>query len=457
MEIGPVRYAHPEEGVNIAYRVLGDGPTVIHIVAGGPSGVEGRLTISVHLRYLERAASLGFRLVIYDQRGTGLSLRDVEEISTETKLADLSAVIEATHAASVILVSETMGGGVALSYAHAHPERVDALILDGTFGSGGDVPGIDELISLLEANYPVGARAIMDIPFPGAPEVVEAHARVIRESADAATSARIWRTAFHADVTALLPEIKAPTLVRHQTRARNTPEHKARELAGQIPDAELQMLSWDNPIPLSDAEIDESWLMIREFVDRRVPTGAAERGASQPASTTHEQSSSGFATILFTDVVASTPLLTQLRDERMREVMRDHDTVCEAAITTHGGRVVKTIGDAFMAEFGVPSAAIEAAIAIQRGIRAQFQGSEVPVRLRIGINAGEPIAVDDDLHGASVVIAKRLESEAETDGILVSDVVRQAVAGKDFEFDDSGEVELKGFDEPLRAWAVRWD
>ena len=334
---------------------------------------------------------------------------------------------------------------------------MSALILDGAFGYGGDIPGIDELISLLEANYPVAARAMIDITFPDTPEVVEALARLIRESADAATSARIWRTAFHADVTALLPEVKAPTLVRHQSHARNIPEHKARELAGQIPEAELQMLSWDNIIPFSDAEIDESWQMIREFLDRRVPTGAAERGASHPASTTSPQSSSGFATILFTDVVASTPLLTQLRDERMREVMRDHDAVCEAAITEHGGRVVKTIGDAFMAEFGVPSAAIEAAIAIQRGIRDQFEGSDVPVRLRIGINAGEPIAVDDDLHGASVVIAKRLESAAEADGILVSDVVRQAVAGKDFEFDDRGEVELKGFDEPLRAWAVRWD
>ena len=105
----------------------------------------------------------------------------------------------------------------------------------------------------------------------------------------------------------------------------------------------------------------------------------------------------------------------------------------------------------------MPSAAIDAAIAIQRGVRERFADSDVPVRMRIGINAGEPIVEDDDLHGASVVIAKRLESEAETDGILISDVVRQAVAGKDFEFEDRGEVELKGFEEPVRAWSVRWD
>ena len=64
----------------------------------------------------------------------------------------------------------------------------------------------------------------------------------------------------------------------------------------------------------------------------------------------------------------------------------------------------------------------------------------------VGLNTERRAVEDDDLHGASVTIAKRLESEAATGGILVSDVVRQAVAGKDFEFEDRGEVELKGFD-----------
>ena len=140
----------------------------------------------------------------------------------------------------------------------------------------------------------------------------------------------------------------------------------------------------------------------------------------------------------------------------MREVMRDHDAVLQAAVDEHGGRVVKEIGDAFMAEFAVPSAAVECAIAMQRGIQAQFADTDVPIRLRIGINAGEPVEEDGDLHGASVVIAKRLESAAPESGILVSDVVKQMVMGKDFEFGDQGDVALKGFDEPVRAWAVGW-
>ena len=109
-----------------------------------------------------------------------------------------------------------------------------------------------------------------------------------------------------------------------------------------------------------------------------------------------------------------------------------------------------------MAEFAVPSAAVECAIAMQRGIQAQFGEADVPIRLRIGINAGEPVEEDGDLHGASVVIAKRLERAAPENGVLVSDVVKQMVMGKDFAFEDRGPINLKGFDEPVRAWSVEW-
>ena len=115
------------------------------------------------------------------------------------------------------------------------------------------------------------------------------------------------------------------------------------------------------------------------------------------------------------------------------------------------------MGDGFMASSTSASSALDAAIAMQQAIIAQFADSDVPIRLRIGINAGEPIAEDDDLHGASVVIAKRLESAAPTDSILISDGVKQMVMGKDFTFTDQGEVALKGFEEPVRAWAVAWE
>jgi class 3 adenylate cyclase len=215
------------------------------------------------------------------------------------------------------------------------------------------------------------------------------------------------------------------------------------QLVRRLPDARFQHLP-EVLSRMTSSPSEAIWPPVEGFLDNGNRSVTATAGGA-------------FRTILFTDVVSSTPLLAQLKDEKMREVMRDHDEVLEAAVTSNGGRVIKTIGDAFMAEFAVPSGAVAAAIAAQRGVRERFEDSDVPVRIRIGINAGEPIEEDGDLHGASVVIAKRLEGEADANGILVSDVVKQAVTGKDFAFEDRGQVQLKGFEEPVRAWALRWE
>ena len=81
--------------------------------------------------------------------------------------------------------------------------------------------------------------------------------------------------------------------------------------------------------------------------------------------------------------------------------------------------------------------------------------------MRIGLNAGEPIAEGDpdgrgDLFGTAVIVAARVAAQAQGGEILVSDVVRQLVAGKGFLFGDRGEVALRGFDDPVRVFEVRW-
>jgi class 3 adenylate cyclase len=77
--------------------------------------------------------------------------------------------------------------------------------------------------------------------------------------------------------------------------------------------------------------------------------------------------------------------------------------------------------------------------------------------VRAGLNAGEPIAEDDDLFGASVIAAARISAKASGGQILVADVVRQLVAGKGFLFSDTGEHDLKGLEEPVRLWELRWE
>jgi class 3 adenylate cyclase/pimeloyl-ACP methyl ester carboxylesterase len=388
------------------------------------------------------------RVIVFDKRGTGLSDRHVASVSLDAHVEDLEAVVEHYGLDQFDLYGQSEGGPMAIRYAANHPAQVRRLILLGTYARGDHLPPDvhDALLRLVRAEWGLASEALANMFMPGSTgEEAAAWTAGMRRGADAEDAAALWASMRDTDVTADLPRIACPTLVIHVEGDRVVPFAAGRALAAGIRGARLvsipgnsHMIRGDELQPFLDAFI--------RFLDD------SSLGRADP-----QLSSSRFRTILFTDVVSSTPLLTQLRDAKMREVMRDHDAVMEAAVTSHSGRVVKTIGDAFMAEFAVPSAAVEAAIEAQRAIRERFVDSDVPVRIRIGINAGEPIEEDGDLHGASVVIAKRLESAADTNGILVSDVVKQMVTGKDFDFEDRGPVELKGFDESVRAWAVRWE
>ncbi len=114
------------------------------------------------------------------------------------------------------------------------------------------------------------------------------------------------------------------------------------------------------------------------------------------------------------------------------------------------------MGDGFMASFTSASSALDAAIAMQQAITAHFADGEMPIRIRVGFNAREPIEEHDDLYGASVIRAARVMGQADGGEILVTDVVRQLVEGKEFGFSPRGEADLKGFDEAVRLFEVRW-
>ncbi len=439
------RYASSRDGTAIAFMAWGSGPAVVSI--SSPLPAQGGLVVAQETggafpRRIERLLAASHSLLAYDPRGVGESKRGIARAGLDEHVADLEAVLSAAGVDDVALAAYQHATPVAIRFTAENPTRVRRLFLKDPYVSFEDVASAvsyndlaqgdwDAFLAVL-ASLMAGAYAVSKL------EVIERFSEAVAQSDYVA----LLDGAREFDVSKIARNVACPTLVlRDRGNWAGIPAEASRRAAQLIPGAEF----FEPTAPFAGA--------IRDPIER-----AARFLGDDPdqQSNSGRQPAAGFATILFTDVVLSTPMLTTLGDARMREVMRDHDAVCEAAITKRGGRVVKTIGDAFMAEFTLPSAAIEAAIAIQRGIREQFADSDVPVRLRIGINAGEPIVEDDDLHGASVVIAKRLESEADTGGILVSEVVRQAVAGKDFEFEDRGEVELKGFEQPVRAWAVRW-
>ncbi|MCC7364077.1 MAG: PD40 domain-containing protein [Dehalococcoidia bacterium] len=161
-------------------------------------------------------------------------------------------------------------------------------------------------------------------------------------------------------------------------------------------------------------------------------------------------------TVVFTDIEGHTAMMQQLGDAAGRDVLRDHERIVREALARHGGREVKSMGDGFMAAFASAQAALACAADLQRSIAAYNATAPHPLRVRVGVNAGEPIAEESDLFGQSVISASRIAGLAAGGEILVSLVVHELVAGKGFRFADRGVQELRGIDRPVRVYALDW-
>lgn len=166
---------------------------------------------------------------------------------------------------------------------------------------------------------------------------------------------------------------------------------------------------------------------------------------------------SGIRTILFTDIVESTVMTQQMGDEAAMELVDLHDSIVRNALKDLSGREVKHLGDGIMASFVSAASAVKCANRVQNEIAKHVKANaDRPLRIRVGIAAGEPVERHNDLFGVTVQLASRLCSHAEAEQILVSNVVAELCAGKILAFEDLGEITLKGFDQPVRAHAVNW-
>jgi class 3 adenylate cyclase len=258
-----------------------------------------------------------------------------------------------------------------------------------------------------------------------------------------------WQAAYGSaakfEVEALLPEVKAPTLVLHRRQLPWLSVDVATDLASRIPGAQLAVLEG-----ASGGYAVEDWQAVLAAVDDFLGEGEEAPAVGEPPA------AGAFRTVLFTDVEGSTALTQRLGDAKAREVLRNHERIVREALRAHGGAEVKALGDGFMASFASATRALECAIAMQRAFAAHNEAAEEPIRVRIGLNAGEPIAEEADLFGTAVNMAARIAAQAEGGEILASDVVRQLVAGKGFLFADRGNVALRGFEDPVRLYEVRW-
>ncbi len=181
----------------------------------------------------------------------------------------------------------------------------------------------------------------------------------------------------------------------------------------------------------------------------------AETPAAIDPSTTDVQPA--LRIILFTDMEASTAITQRLGDARAMDLLRTHNALIRDALNAHSGREVKHTGDGIMASFLSASGAVECAIAIQRAFTSRNeQNPDTPIRVRIGLTAGEPVMEDEDLFGAAVQLARRICDCAEPSEILVANVMRELCIGKGFAFADRGLAVLKGFEDPVQVHEVSW-
>lgn len=170
-----------------------------------------------------------------------------------------------------------------------------------------------------------------------------------------------------------------------------------------------------------------------------------------------EMSASGIYTIMFTDIVSSTHMTQTLGDRLAQQLIHRHNTIVRQALSTCGGDEIKQTGDGIMASFPWASNAIDAAIAIQKAVKTyNRQSPTVPLEIRIGLNAGEPIVENNDLFGLTVQIASRICSEAGKNQIYVSSVVKELAIGKNYSFKPLGDFTLKGISEPQAIYEVLW-
>ena len=441
-----IQYAQTTDGVSIAYHTMGEGIPLVTIPLWFSD--VARSWDDAHQFY--EGMSHQKQLVTYDGRGTGMSQRQVEDLSIEAFERDLEAVVDELGLESFALFAPNVSATVAINYVVRRPDRVSHLILWCPVVRASDMLETSQVRgmgALLETDWELFTELLAQLVhgFAGG-EPSRRFAANIRESVAEDTARSVLEGARDVDVSDLLPRVSVPTLVMHRKGMTVPPLDVSRTIAASIPGARLALVEGGSMLLyLEDA--DAVLATVNDFLGVAPLTTAPTESA---------RSAGGFVTLLFTDVEGSTALTDRLGDTKAREILREHEEITRDALTAHGGSEVKTLGDGFMASFSSATKALECAIALQQAFATRNESTDEPIRVRIGLSAGEPIAEDEDLFGTAVNEAARISAAAKGGEILVADVVRQLTKGKDFQFSDRGETSLRGFEDPVRVYEVRW-
>jgi class 3 adenylate cyclase len=444
MGMPQTRYARSGD-VMIAYQVLGEGPFDVVIAPGWVSHVDLQWETGGWAALLRGLAEQA-RVLVFDKRGTGLSDRVAGVPTLEERSDDIRAVMDAVGSERAAVFGASEGASMGVVFAASYPERVSALVLYGGYARWLWAPDYlfgaterearKEIERDLEAFLtPGGLEELIRSGFPSADEQeVRAWARVFRYGASPGTFEALDRMDMAFDVRDVLPVVSAPTLVVNQhANPWVRPEHGL-YLTQHIPGAAYVELDGDGHIPTA-AIASQLLAHMMPFLQE-----AVTREAPEPDKV--------LATVLFSDIVGSTARAAELGDARWRELLAAHHGRVRAQLARFRGVELDTAGDGFFARFDGPARAIRCALAIRDTVR------DIGLELRLGLHTGECEVLDNKVAGIAVAIGARVSARAAAGEVLVSQTVKDLVAGSGIGFDDRGLAELKGVPGEWRLYSV---
>ena len=440
-----IRHARSGE-VGIAYQVLGEGPVDLVLVHGWVCTFHAGWENPKIARFYRRLASMG-RLILFDKRGTGLSDRVSPDHlpDLETRMDDVRAVMDAVGSERAVVLGISEGGPMCTLFAATYPERTAGLVLMGTFARqmwAPDYPvGITEeevkrrLAAVEQEDW---ARAATEEWLSrAAPGVLRAEDQlrwyvsyVIRGASPGAARA-LRRMNMEIDVRNVLPIIGVPTLVLY--RSQEYLAEATRFMGERVPGATVVELAGNDHLPW-EGDQDGVLTTIDRFLE-----------------SVHEETTPDrvLVTVLFTDIVSSTAKAAELGDVAWRMLLGRHDAIVRGQLARFRGREINTAGDGFLAVFDGPARAIRCASAIVRAVRP------LGLELRAGVHTGEVELVDGDVRGIAVHTGARVAARATPGEVLVSQTVKDLVAGSGLEFEDRGLHTLKGVPGHWRLLALK--
>jgi pimeloyl-ACP methyl ester carboxylesterase len=444
-EVPETRYAK-SGGLHIAYQAMGDGPPDVVFIPEWSGHVELRWEEPRMARFLQQMASMG-RMLIFDKRGVGLSdpVSLSELPSLEEWADDVLTVMDDAGSDRAALVAVGQGGPMAMVFAATHPGRTAALVLVNSNARlrlapdypWGAPPSVEERLQASPVYPGPGAVPAFAKAFFGSDAAAdERFLAWWRRYARMASSPGAWavmqQMLFDVDVRDVLPTIRVPTLVVHRRDDAWIQVGHGRFLAEHIPGAKyVELDGSQHQFFLGDTTrlLDE----IAQFVAGRRRPRDVDRV---------------LATVLFTDIVASTRRAADLGDHEWRNVLDAHDDVVRQELERFRGREVKMTGDGTLATFDGPARAVRCACSIREEVRA------LGIDMRAGLHTGEVELRERDVTGIGVHIAARIDDLAQPGEILVSSTVKDLVAGSGITFADRGVHVLRGVPDEWHLLAV---